>query len=442
MSRFSAGFDIAPTGAILPSQPGPPSQPGGSCVRFSHFLLALSISTAITALLNLVGAGRAWGAADFVYLTQDGSSENAIHRVSVDAGTLHTIQASGVISPIGIDLDVVGGKLYWADLDNVIQRRNLDGSGAVETLIGTDIGPFDIALDLQQAKMYFSDRGTPTLDATLKRANLDGSDVETLLTGTAPAYIELDLLHGQIYYTHGGSGATFISRANLDGTNAELVHAAATDNLRGIALDIEHGRIYFGLRSQLDGSFRIARSNLNGTEIEDFLTDLPELGHDLAIDPAAGKLYWSFSEGVHRADLDLIGGIETIVSGLQGSSGSSGVNGIALDIPPECDDGLDNDRDGLADFPEDSGCADAGDPFELSANVACDDGLDNDGDGLTDFPDDPHCVAAWDRSEHPRSCGLGFELVLALPLLIWLRLVGHTGSSRSRFEPITRPASG
>jgi hypothetical protein len=91
-------------------------------------------------------------------------------------------------------------------------------------------------------------------------------------------------------------------------------------------------------------------------------------------------------------------------------------------LPPACDDDLDNDGDGLADFPTDPGCADATDGSELSPNVACDDGLDNDRDGLIDFPGDPHCASVSDRSERPPRCGLGFELVLLLPLLFWHRL--------------------
>ncbi len=52
----------------------------------------------------------------------------------------------------------------------------------------------------------------------------------------------------------------------------------------------------------------------------------------------------------------------------------------------------------------------------------CDDGIDNDGDGLVDFPDDPECSAVFpDASEAtPGTCGLGFELAFLLPLLLGL----------------------
>jgi hypothetical protein len=127
---------------------------------------------------------------------------------------------------------------------------------------------------------------------------------------------------------------------------------------------------------------------------------------------------------------------------------------------PACDDGLDDDGDGLVDG-ADPGCADASDAFETNALVACDDGFDDDGDGLVDWPADPGCKSAtslaedpqcddgidndgdgridwdggpggaqpdsqcvgapWRNAEKSAGCGLGFELVLVVPLLARLR---------------------
>lgn len=66
--------------------------------------------------------------------------------------------------------------------------------------------------------------------------------------------------------------------------------------------------------------------------------------------------------------------------------------------------------------------------------LACDDGSDNDGDGLVDLLD-PECTAVDDPAE---ACGLGFELVLLVPLLARLRArrrqsaAGASDGSRSR----------
>jgi len=113
-----------------------------------------------------------------------------------------------------------------------------------------------------------------------------------------------------------------------------------------------------------------------------------------------------------------------------------------------CDDGVDNDGDGLVDFPEDPGCANATADRE---NPQCNDGVDNDGDGKIDFDGgasldldhdghidarfnpatpavgapDPQCTIASRNKEAAGGCGLGAELVFLLPLLARWRLVRH-----------------
>lgn len=103
----------------------------------------------------------------------------------------------------------------------------------------------------------------------------------------------------------------------------------------------------------------------------------------------------------------------------------------------ECDDGVSNDGDGLVDQ-DDPACPAPGGSDE---SPACQDGLDDDGDGLIDWDGgasaglppaqqtapDPTCSTPWWTSEshqvapRPTSCGLGFELVFAMPLWWGLR---------------------
>jgi YVTN family beta-propeller protein len=80
-----------------------------------------------------------------------------------------------------------------------------------------------------------------------------------------------------------------------------------------------------------------------------------------------------------------------------------------------CDDGLDNDGDGSIDLGDD-GCATSGFFIE---NPQCNDGFDNDNDGLTDLSD-PNCTLASVNREMKALCGLGAELTLLLPALMWL----------------------
>lgn len=67
--------------------------------------------------------------------------------------------------------------------------------------------------------------------------------------------------------------------------------------------------------------------------------------------------------------------------------------------PAACADGVDNDGDGLTDYPADPGCTSAGDETETELLPACSDGVDNDQDGFADFPIDPGCASAEDTNE-------------------------------------------
>jgi hypothetical protein len=113
-----------------------------------------------------------------------------------------------------------------------------------------------------------------------------------------------------------------------------------------------------------------------------------------------------------------------------------------------CANGLDDDGDGLVDYPADPGCKSAQSKTE---RPQCQDALDNDGDGALDFdggasanhgvalgPPDPQCTEPWRGSEIP-SCGLGAELVMLLPAIGFLRRrrrapAPHASAIRARRE--------
>jgi hypothetical protein len=59
----------------------------------------------------------------------------------------------------------------------------------------------------------------------------------------------------------------------------------------------------------------------------------------------------------------------------------------------DCRDGRDNDGDGLVDAAQDPDCATGGTEGAAQTTSECRDGRDNDGDGLVDRPGDPGCDA-------------------------------------------------
>jgi hypothetical protein len=194
----------------------------------------------------------------------------------------------------------------------------------------------------------------------------------------------------------------------------------------------------------------------------------PHLGNSLDAYPAERDAFWQllvdhevdiyFAGHEHLYNHVVVEGVHQVISGTCGApiyTGYGGefyhyvvvtVNGLDVSVQVfddsgtlrdgfeysryVCKDGVDNDGDGLIDHPDDPGCfvpeSDLEDP-------RCQDGEDNDGDGRIDFDGglaalgyvkaepDPQCESGpWLRSESPTGCGLGAQLTLVLPPLMWL----------------------
>ncbi len=213
--------------------------------------------------------------------------------------------------------------MYWADAGtHKIQRANLDGTN-IEDLITAGLDePSGIALNVGNGKMYWPDF---TADK-IQRANLVGSCVEDLVTGSVePSLIALDLAAEKMYW--GVSGK--IQRSNLDGSNVEEFVVEGLSCPRGSALDLDADKIYWSDRC----TGKIQRTNLDGSGLSDLVTGLV-VPLALALDLTAGKLYWaeagtdeigSGDGKVRRVNLDG-SAIEDLVTGLEDPQG------IALDL--------------------------------------------------------------------------------------------------------------
>jgi hypothetical protein len=264
---------------------------------------------------------------DFLYFSQNGSSINRVNELDLSNGSVTTLATAPLANPNSVAVDPINNDLYWIDNEpnaasGLILRTDLDGAGGTNVLIASDgFGYGHIDLDVFSGKMYFTQRR----DSTISRANLDGTNVEALVSAVLPNRIELDLVHGKIYYVHGGSGPTLISRTDLDGQNPELV-MSGLGVVSGIAVDPLRDWLYFGLRD----SQEIFRSRLDGAGVEPVVTGLAQRPLDLAIDHQDDVLYWSHTDRIQTLDLVNGGPIQTLTSGMQGSSGVNGINGIAL----------------------------------------------------------------------------------------------------------------
>ena len=188
-------------------------------------------------------------------------------------------------------------KMYWADWSRQkIQRANLDGS-QVETLVSDGWGfrglerPHSLALDVGQGKMYWADGNA----SRIQRANLDGSQVETLVSVVD---VDQNLRSPVTFGTDNSPFTFFLGFRSPFETEDNSMHPV------GIALDVGRGKMYW-----TDENWdMVLRANLDGSQAEPLVTTGLKRPVGIALDVGQGKMYWTDrGEGtsdISRANLD------------------------------------------------------------------------------------------------------------------------------------------
>ncbi len=239
-------------------------------------------------------------------------STSRIHSMRPDGSDRKVVVADCRL-PDGIAIDLDAGHLYWTNMglgvstnDGSIERADLDGGNRRTIVpIGSTHTPKQLQLDKKNGKLYWCDRE----GMRVMRANLDGSQIETLVeTGRSdadrrdqnrwPVGITIDPVRKQIYWTQKGPD---------NGEQGRLLRAG---------LEIPRGE-----------------TAANRSDIEVFFDHLPE-PIDLELDLKNRVLYWTDrgdpprGNTVNRASIDAKPAkpqilITHLMEGI----------GIALDVP-------------------------------------------------------------------------------------------------------------
>ena len=144
-------------------------------------------------------------------------SGDRIHSMNPDGSDRKTI-VSNCHLPDGVVVDAAAGHIYWTNMgipsldDGSIERADLDGANRKIIIPqGVTHTPKQLHLDKESGKLYWSDRE----GMRVMRANLDGSNVETLVeTGRGEkdrrdqtrwcVGITVDPKLGKVYWTQKG----------------------------------------------------------------------------------------------------------------------------------------------------------------------------------------------------------------------------------------------
>ena len=231
-----------------------------------------------------------------------------------------------------IAVDAASRKIYYSDWPpSEIRRANLNGTNSQVLITGGEIHHFK--LDLPSRKIYWSDEGwNPTSDrvvSSIRRANLDGSNQQTPIT-RVPGRIEAFAIHAagrKIYWstlkrdTNEDTEVSSLQRANLDGKNWETLITRVPGRIEYLTLHAAIKKIYWVEHDWVTGTSSIRRANLDGKNRE---TVVLEQANSFALDPTGRKIYWSTHSGIRRANLN--GTNPQILTNGQ-------VDAFALDLP-------------------------------------------------------------------------------------------------------------
>lgn len=150
-------------------------------------------------------------AAEYVFFGR--GSSGSLVRVEYSGNGLLLVPFLDIRS---LQVDSVNNKIYYVNAGQDVRRINYDGTGS-ELLFDTTGFPnpaTDLEVDLAAGYAYMCDSVGPSF--AIYRTQLDGSNRVTIYS-SAVSDVEVDASGGTIYFTDFVSGT--VRRANLDGTN-------------------------------------------------------------------------------------------------------------------------------------------------------------------------------------------------------------------------------
>jgi hypothetical protein len=242
-------------------------------------------------------------------------SGGRVFSLRADGSDTKTL-VTGCRLPDGLAVDSAAGYIYWTNMgvphknDGSIERVDLDG-GNRRFIIpeGATFTPKQLHLDKKNGRLYWADRE----GMRVMRANLDGSQVETLIqTGEGEGDrrdpsnwcvgITVDPICGQMYWTQKGadnSGHGRIFRAGIDiprGQTArnrldvELLFAGLPEPI-DLELDLEHRVLYWTDRGDPPRGNTVSRTPIEGHLNQQIVLDHLMEGIGIALDVRGDRMF-------------------------------------------------------------------------------------------------------------------------------------------------------
>ena len=206
------------------------------------------------------------------------------------------------------------GRLYFLEASGGrVHSANADGSDPRVIVSGARV-PDGVVVDVEPGHIYWTNMGVPSKnDGSIERVDLDGQNRVTIIgegKTFTPKQLHLEKKSGKLYWCD--REGMRVMRANLDGSNIETLVDSSKGDPRpgpdltkwcvGITVDPDRRRIYWTQKGPDNaGKGRIFRAKIdipkgetaaNRTDIEVLFDGLPE-PIDLELDLKNRLLYWT-----------------------------------------------------------------------------------------------------------------------------------------------------
>ncbi|XP_022244841.1 low-density lipoprotein receptor-related protein 4-like isoform X1 [Limulus polyphemus] len=233
----------------------------------------------------------------------------SIRRISLDTPDFTDVflPITDVYNTVALDFDLKEGKIYFSDVGiDVLRRANLNGSN-VETIISDDLVTADgLTVDWVAKNLYWTDTGRNVIEVS----RTDGTSRKVLINLDLgePRAIAVFPSEGFLFWSDWGK-LPKIERSFLDGSGRRIIVATHLGWPNGLTIDYGAKQLYWA-DAQLD---RIETSSLNGKNRVVLVQDIP---HPFGLTQFSSYIYWTDwqSQTIERVD-KLTGQHRTVVKG-------------------------------------------------------------------------------------------------------------------------------
>jgi hypothetical protein len=220
--------------------------------------------------------------------------------------------------------------LFWLDVGGTVLTSRAEPFQRKTLVSSAGDGPDGIAVDVPGGHVFWTNMGnTAADDGYIERANLDGSNVTTIVPagGTfTPKQMKLEPVEQKLYWSD--REGMRVQRADIDGSHVETLYTAAqgdearkdlSNHCVGIAIDLAGGYFYWSQKGPDNGhvgSLRRAHlvmpqgeSDVDRSDVEVLYDALPE-PIDIDLDRSTGTIYWTDrgDDTINRGPIELPSG--------------------------------------------------------------------------------------------------------------------------------------